>query len=83
MDGIVPQQILSSHQKVGFNASIFSFLDTNDNQVREYLLDDSPIFDHIRRDKIEAMLSKRDLPNSESKFLFNFVNSKIFIEEFS
>ena len=83
MDGIVPQQILSSYQKVGFNAPIFSFLDTNDNQVREYLLDDSPVFDHIRRDKIEAMLNKRDLPNSESKFLFNFVNSKIFIEEFS
>jgi len=83
MDGIVPQQILNSHRKVGFNAPIFSFLDTNDDQVREYLLDDSPIFDHIRHDKIETLLSKQELPNSESKFLFNFVNSKIFIEEFS
>ena len=45
--------------------------------------DDSPVFDHIRRDKIEALLSKQDLPNSKSKFLFNFVNSKIFIEKFS
>ncbi len=83
MDGIVPPKILSAHQKVGFNASISSLLDTGDRNVLEYLLDDSPVFEYFRRDKFEKLLSKKELPNSESKFLFNFLNSKIFIEEFS
>ena len=43
---------------------------------------DSPVFDIIRRDKVARLLGKRDLPNSESKFLFYFVNAKIFLEEF-
>jgi len=35
------------------------------------------------RDKIEDLIAKPDLPNSESKFLFYFLNSKIFLEEFA
>lgn len=83
MRGIVPQRVLDNRRKVGFNAPIFSFLDTQDPEVRGYLLDDSPIFDHVRREKIESLISKPDLPNSESKFLFYFLNSKIFLEEFA
>ena len=79
--GIVPDRILDTHRKVGFNAPIHSFLEVNDAETRAYLLDESPIFDHLRRDRIEALLTKAALPNSESKFLFNFVNSKIFLEE--
>jgi len=81
MQGIVPQRILNNRRKVGFNAPIFSFLNVQDPSVREYLLDRGPIFDHIRRDKIEALIKKPDLPNSESKFLFYFLSSKIFLEE--
>lgn len=83
MRGIVPQRVLDNRRKVGFNAPIFSFLDVHEPEVRGYLLDDSPIFDHVRREKIETLISKSDLPNSESKFLFYFLNSKIFLEEFA
>tara|TARA_Y100000741_G_scaffold360985_1_gene344195 strand:- start:786 stop:2615 length:1830 start_codon:yes stop_codon:yes gene_type:complete len=83
MNGIAPDEILQSHQKVGFNAPIHSFLDLNDEQVKEYLINDSPIFDHVDKTKITSILKKKNLPNSESKFLFNFVNLKIFLEEFS
>jgi asparagine synthase (glutamine-hydrolysing) len=83
MRGIVPQRILSNPRKVGFNAPIFAFLDLQDPDVRSALLDTSPIFEHIRRDKIEALLHKGDLPNSESKFLFYFLSSKMFLEEFA
>ena len=82
MRGIVPQQILDNPRKVGFNAPIFSFLDVNDSGVRANMLDDSPIFDHVRKDMIENLISKENLPNSESKFLFYFLNAKIFLEEF-
>ena len=83
MRGIVPERVLDSRRKVGFNAPIFSFLDVHDPEVSSYLLDESPIFDHVRREKIEALISKPDLPNSESKFLYYFLNSKMFLEEFA
>lgn len=82
MRGIVPQKILDNRRKVGFNAPIFSFLNIHEPQVRDYLLDDSLIFEHVRRDKIESLINKPDLPNSESKFLFYFLCSKLFLEEF-
>jgi asparagine synthase (glutamine-hydrolysing) len=83
MRGIVPAEILNNRRKVGFNAPIFSFLDVQNRRVKEQLLDNSPIFDHVRRDKIESLMNKADLPNSQSKFLFYFLNSKIFMEEFA
>ena len=83
MKGIVPDKILANPRKVGFNAPVFSFLDVNDEKIRNYLLDQSPIFDHVQRDKIEDLISKSFLPNSESKFLFNFLNARVFLEEFS
>jgi len=81
MRGIVPQRVLDNPRKVGFNAPIFSYLDVGDPEVRASLLDDGPIFDHVRRDRIEALVAKPDLPNSESKFLFSFLSSKMFLEE--
>lgn len=83
MRGIVPDRVLDSRRKVGFNAPIFSFLDVNNPAVHSCLLDEGPIFEHVHRDKIETLLSKPDLPNSESKFLFYFLCSKMFLEEFS
>jgi asparagine synthase (glutamine-hydrolysing) len=83
MRGIVPERILSNHRKVGFNAPIFSLLDAGDPAVRSCLLEDSPVFDMVRRDRIEQLLAKPVLPNSESKFLFSFVNTKVFLEELS
>ncbi len=83
MRGIVPNQILDNPRKVGFNASVYSFLDVHDPDVRDYLLDDGMIFDHVRRDEIAALIDKPFLPNSESKFLFYFLNSKMFLEEFA
>lgn len=82
MRGIVPERVLDSRRKVGFNAPIVSFLDVRDPVVRAYLLDDSPIFDHVRRDRIETLIEKPELPNSQSKFLFYFLNAKMFLEEF-
>lgn len=81
MRGIAPDCVLDNARKVGFNAPIFDFLDIKDDEVRAHLLDDSPIFDHVRRDKIEQMLDKESLPNSESKFLFYFLGSRMFLEQ--
>jgi asparagine synthase (glutamine-hydrolysing) len=80
MREIVPDTILDNKRKVGFNAPILELVDVNDKQTRAFLLDKSPIFDFIKRDKIENLLNQPELPNSFSKFLFYFINSKIFLE---
>jgi asparagine synthase (glutamine-hydrolysing) len=79
--GVAPQCVLDKRQKVGFNAPVHAFLDPEDPAVRTELLADSPVFEVMRRDKVAALLDRRDLPNSESKFLFYFVNAKLFLEE--
>jgi asparagine synthase (glutamine-hydrolysing) len=82
MAGLVPEMVLCNRRKVGINAPVFDFLDVHDPAVRGWLLDDGPIFDHVHRHKIEAITRKDHLPNSESKFLFNFLNAKVFLEQF-
>lgn len=81
MRGIVPDVVLDNHRKVGFNAPIFSFLDVHDPSVVDAVLEDSPIWEHVRREAIVDLMEKADLPNSESKFLFSFLNAKLFLEE--
>jgi asparagine synthase (glutamine-hydrolysing) len=81
MRGIAPDLALDNRRKVGFNAPIESLLDADDPAVHKELLADSPVFEHIRREKVQELLKKRDLPNSESKMLFNILNAKLFLEE--
>ena len=80
MRGIVPDSILDERRKVGFNASIKELLNISDPKVREYLLDDSSVYNLVSKDKIEKLIQQDDIPNSKSKFLFNFINMKIFME---
>ena len=80
MSGIVPDKILENPRKVGFNVPIRDLLDTNDQSVRSAVLEDSPIFEYLNRDMVAALLRRPELSNSESKFLFNVVNAKIFLE---
>ena len=81
--GIAPACVVDNPRKVGFNAPIFSFLDVRDPDVRAQLLDDSPIFEHVRRERIETLIDRAYLPNSQSKFLFYFLCSKLFVEQFA
>jgi asparagine synthase (glutamine-hydrolysing) len=80
--GVAPAAIVDNPRKVGFNVPIFDYLDANDARVRAQILDDSPIYRHVRRERIARLLDEPSLPNSQSKFLFYFLNAKIFLEEF-
>jgi asparagine synthase (glutamine-hydrolysing) len=82
MRGIVPDRIIDNRRKVGFNAPVLDLLDKDAPEVREWLLGESPIWEHVRRESIEELLELEQLPNSKSKFLFNFVCAKLFLEEF-
>jgi asparagine synthase (glutamine-hydrolysing) len=80
MQGIVPDLILQERRKVGFNAPIMDLLDLNDPDIRSFLLDDSEIYNLVKKSKVEKILKEENIPNSTSKFLFNFLNTKIFLE---
>ncbi len=82
MRGIVPDVVLDCRRKVGFNAPLLDLLDASDMEVRAWLLDGSPVFELVRREEIEGLLGRENLPNSLSKFLFNFICAKAFLESF-
>ena len=79
---ILPKSILNSKEKVGFNASIESMLDLQCPKTHDWLMSQNPIFDIINREKFEKFLTKDYSQNYLSKFLFNFVSSKIFLSSY-
>ncbi|RMH56737.1 MAG: asparagine synthase (glutamine-hydrolyzing) [Candidatus Hydrogenedentota bacterium] len=81
--GILNDAVRLDRRKRGFNASFRSLLDLDDEKVRRDLLSDGPVFELINRERLEPLLDRDPLPNSVSKFLFNFVNVRIFLEEFA
>lgn len=79
--GILNEKVRTDRRKKGFNASINSLIDFSNNESKDHLLGDSRAFEFIDRDKIEKLMQHEGpLQNSYSKFLFNFINTKIFIE---
>ena len=78
--GIAPDAVVNSRRKVGFNAPIHDLLDVSNPNIREEILDDGTIFDIVNRTEIERWLSKEELTNSESKFLFSFISARMFME---
>ncbi len=83
MADVVPNRVLWNRRKVGFNVPIHALLDTRDAAVVDGVLSPGPVFDLVRRDRVEALLRKDSLPNSESKFLFSLLCVKLFLEEFT
>ncbi len=83
MQGIIPEPIRLERRKVGFNAALPSFLDVGDPQVRAELLKDGPIFDLVRKSAVTSLLNDPEKLKGESKFMFNYVNAKLFLEEFA
>ncbi|MGD0534550.1 MAG: asparagine synthase (glutamine-hydrolyzing) [Methanoregula sp.] len=82
MRGIVPDKVVDNRTKIGFNAPIFDLLDVKDPKIRAEVLNESPIYDYIRREKIDLLMNKSYLENHESLFLFYFLCAKFFLEEF-
>jgi asparagine synthase (glutamine-hydrolysing) len=78
---LLPPAIVDNRRKVGFNASIMSLLDTRSATIRAQVLADGPIFELVRRDAIVPLLNAPHLQNSQSKFVFNFLNARLFLDE--
>jgi asparagine synthase (glutamine-hydrolysing) len=81
--GILNDQVRQDRHKKGFNAAFRSLFDLDNPKTRERILDDGPIFDLVKRDRIEEAMRMDDMPNSFSKFLFSFVSAKLFMEHWA
>lgn len=77
-EGYVPDEILFSRQKFGFNAPITSLLDREDPDVIDFMMMDSPVFDLVRRDKVEAMMRPDADLSGLDNFLFCVASAKMF-----
>lgn len=81
MKGILNDKVRLTREKKGFNADIKSIIDFQDSASRAFLLDESPVFKIVNKEKIETLFAMAEFPNSYKKFLFNFINVKIFLEQ--
>jgi asparagine synthase (glutamine-hydrolysing) len=82
MNGILNDQVRLDRRKKGFNASINSLFDFSDKSTRDYFLDSSSaIFDLVNINSVEQMISSKEASRHNSKFLFSFINCKIFLEQ--
>ena len=77
---ILNDAVRLERNKRGFNASIDSLLDRNDDSVIDWLLAPSPIFDVVQRSAVVDLLQVDARDNSISKFVFSFVSAKMFLE---
>ena len=76
----LPESILMNKKKVGFNASINSLVNLKSVEFKEWLLCDSSIFEIINKKEFIKILDEDFTRNDFSKFLFNFISSKIFMD---
>ena len=82
MKGILNDKVRLDRQKKGFNASINSLFDFSDKETRDYILDPkAPIYELVNREKIIKLLDLNPAPNHYSKFLFNLINCRIFMDQ--
>jgi len=80
--GLLNDQVRLDRRKKGFNASINSIIDLHNSDVQDYILDDrNELFTFIDREKVRSLLLNDNHPNHFSKFIFNLLNTKIFLEQ--
>jgi asparagine synthase (glutamine-hydrolysing) len=74
MAGILNDQVRLDRRKKGFNASINSLFDLQNEETRAYFLDPhASIFKIVKREPIVKLFDLNPAPNEYSKFLFNFM----------
>ena len=76
------KEICFDRRKIGFNSSIDSVFDLDSENLKEIIFDkkNDEIFKIINKEKIKKIFKYKNKTNYLSKFIFNILNSKIFLE---
>ncbi len=83
MKGLLNENIRTNRQKKGFNASINSLIDFKSNEFIDFFNEKSIVDDYVNKKKLNKILKMKKMPNYMSKFIFNYVNTKIFLKKFN
>lgn len=81
-DGYLPSEILYSHKKIGFNASIFELCNFQSPEFRQYIDSDSIFWDIMDRNKVKDFFDNLGLEDVYNKTAFNILSSKAFCDIF-
>ena len=81
MKGILNEKVRLDRSKVGFNCALSSIMDLNDPTTRDTILEDNPIYDIVRKDKIINILESDSQDTTALNFIFYLLNAKFFIEQ--
>lgn len=79
---LVPDRIRLNKRKIGFNAPVREVFDLSKKTNISFLLKDSQIFKLINKNEIRKLLNKNQFTGIENNFIFSFISSKIFIDNF-
>ena len=83
MEGIVSKKILWDINKKGFNANISTLFKLRGNKFRDFIFEkNSKIFKYVDYNRLQQLLNLDYFPNHLSKFIFNVINCKIFLDHF-
>jgi asparagine synthase (glutamine-hydrolysing) len=81
VNGYLNDQVRLDKRKKGFNASINSIIDLEDPSTLDYILNPTnELYEILDREKVKGLLSEKNQPNHFSKFIFNLLNARIFLE---
>ena len=76
----VDYKVLYESKKMGFNCSIDTLINFNSKSMKNFMLEKSPLDEFINKKKISTLLNSDYKQNYLSKFLFNIINTKLFLE---
>ena len=81
-EGILLDSIRLSRQKKGFNASIGSLIDLENETIREFLFDKkSKINEFVDIKKLIKEINPKNIPNHISKLIFSIMTTKFFLDQ--
>ncbi len=80
--GIAPNKVINNPRKVGFNIPIDQYLDLNSESTFSWFKKENPADIIIDKKKLIPLLTKKNITNSESKFIFNYINVRLFMENY-
>ena len=79
-NNILDDRVRLTRQKKGFNASLNSCLNFEDQRVKNFLFDKkSPINEFVNVEKMRSEIEFSKLQSYMSKYIFSFISTKIFL----
>jgi asparagine synthase (glutamine-hydrolysing) len=81
-DGYLPREILYSHKKIGFNASILELCNFRSPEFKQFMEQDSIFWDIMDRNKVKDFFDNLGSEDIYNKTAFNIISSKAFCDIF-